>query len=130
MTRHIDSKIAIQTAATAPASIVNEITVSSPASHPSLANILLRPFRRAQIARHIVRRPQSHQRLRLRARARAPHQIAREITEPKCEVVGGIDQDVILLGIDPQGSARLHAIGAILDHESRAPAVTRLNCSS
>ena len=53
MTRHIDSKIAIQTAATAPASIVNEITVSSPASHPSLANILLRPFRRAQIAREL-----------------------------------------------------------------------------
>ena len=53
MTRHIDSKIAIQTAATAPASIVNEITVFSPASHPSLANILLRPFRRAQIAREL-----------------------------------------------------------------------------
>lgn len=53
MTRHIDSKIAIQTAAGAPASIVNEITVSSPASHPSLANILLRPFRRAQIAREL-----------------------------------------------------------------------------
>ena len=36
-----------------PASIVNEITVFSPASHPSLANILLRPFRRAQIAREL-----------------------------------------------------------------------------
>jgi uncharacterized protein YjiS (DUF1127 family) len=53
MTRHIDSKIAIQTAATAPGSVVHEITVSSPASHPSLANILLRPFRRAQIAREL-----------------------------------------------------------------------------
>ena len=53
MTRHIDSKIAIQTAATVPGSVVHEITVSSPASHPSLANILLRPFRRAQIAREL-----------------------------------------------------------------------------
>ena len=53
MTRHIDSKIAIQTAATAPGSVVHEITVSSPASHPSLANILFRPFRRAQIAREL-----------------------------------------------------------------------------
>jgi uncharacterized protein YjiS (DUF1127 family) len=53
MTRHIDSKIAIQTAATAPGSFVHQITVSSPASHPSLANILLRPFRRAQIAREL-----------------------------------------------------------------------------
>src|SRR4051812_23709998 len=53
MTRHIDSKFAIQTAATAPGSFAHEITVSSPASHPSLANILFRPFRRAQIAREL-----------------------------------------------------------------------------
>src|SRR5258707_1031998 len=53
MTRHIDSKIAIRTTATAPASILSDITVSSPASQASLANILLRPFRRAQIAREL-----------------------------------------------------------------------------
>jgi uncharacterized protein YjiS (DUF1127 family) len=53
MTRHIDSKFAIQTAATAPGSIVSNITVSSPDSQPSLANILLRPFRRAQITREL-----------------------------------------------------------------------------
>jgi uncharacterized protein YjiS (DUF1127 family) len=53
MTRHIDSKIAIQAAATAPGSIVSNITVSTPAGQPSLADILLRPFRRAQIAREL-----------------------------------------------------------------------------
>ena len=53
MTRLIDSKIVIQTAATAPASIVNDFTVSSPAGQPSLVSILLRPFRRAQIAREL-----------------------------------------------------------------------------
>src|SRR5215475_492472 len=53
MTRYTDSKIAMQTAATTPAAIASNITISRPAGYPSLADILLRPFKRAQIVREL-----------------------------------------------------------------------------
>ena len=53
MTRYTDSKIAMQTAATTPAAIASNITISSPAGYPSLTEILLRPFKRMQVVREL-----------------------------------------------------------------------------
>jgi uncharacterized protein YjiS (DUF1127 family) len=53
MTRYTDSTIAMQTAATTPAGIASHITISRPAGYPSLADVLLRPFKRAQIVREL-----------------------------------------------------------------------------
>jgi uncharacterized protein YjiS (DUF1127 family) len=53
MTRYTDSQIAMQTAAATPAAIASPITVSRPAGDPSLAEMLLRPFKRAQIVHEL-----------------------------------------------------------------------------
>jgi uncharacterized protein YjiS (DUF1127 family) len=53
MTRYTDSKIAMQTAATTPAAIASNITISSPAGYPSVTEILLRPFKRMQVVREL-----------------------------------------------------------------------------
>jgi uncharacterized protein YjiS (DUF1127 family) len=53
MTRYTDSKIAMQAAATMPATIASNITLSRPTGYPSLVEILLRPFKRSQIVREL-----------------------------------------------------------------------------
>jgi uncharacterized protein YjiS (DUF1127 family) len=53
MTRHTDSQIAMQAAAATPAAIASRITISRPEAHPSLAEILLRPLKRAKIVREL-----------------------------------------------------------------------------
>jgi uncharacterized protein YjiS (DUF1127 family) len=51
MTRHIESKKAIPSAARTPADLASKIV--GPAGRPSILDILLRPFRRARIAREL-----------------------------------------------------------------------------
>ncbi len=53
MTRYVDAKNAMATAAMTPVVPARQITVTRPAGYPSLGDILLRPFKRAQIAREL-----------------------------------------------------------------------------
>src|SRR5262245_53546735 len=53
MTRYTETHIAMQAAATMPATIASPITFSRPAGYPSLVDVLLRPFKRAQIVREL-----------------------------------------------------------------------------